>query len=124
MDILKCKSCSSYAMVPLEVTVEEEAPNQKIDTRESRFYTCHVCGDNWLSVREEGDNGIHQITFIHQMGMDPVLKRVGQLQFLEDHKSERVKSWSFFMDDQKIDEDIWIEKLLNRRNILKNICSN
>ena len=36
---------------------------------EARFFTCHVCGDNWLSVKQTDFGGDCRITFVHQMGM-------------------------------------------------------
>ena len=94
MEWLVCKACGSSAIMPMDVTLdgqdlddiedieldgfemmEEEYPEDSdldgddAEDHESRFFTCHVCGDNWLSVREDSEDATCHITFIHQMGM-------------------------------------------------------
>ena len=91
---------------------------------ESRFYTCHVCGDNWLSVKETETAGSCKITFVHQMGMAPVLKRIAHMQTEVVLSKDAVDTWSYFVDDQEIDQEVWFDKLAQRRKILKSICSN
>jgi len=109
-------------MVPMEVSLEaEEIEDPNAD---SKFYTCHVCGDNWLSVREDEDTGESRVTFVHQMGMSPVLKRVAHLQKHVVLKETTVEKWDYYFDDEEIEEKQWQEKLNNRRKILKSICTN
>lgn len=124
MEKLSCKACGSFAMMPMDVAVQDEDQYDiYTDTSESRFYSCQVCGDNWLSVRQE-EEGDCQITFIHQMGVAPTLKRVA---FMQTHivlNENTVDRWQYFLDDQEIDEDIWMEKLKDRRDILKSISCN
>ncbi len=122
MERLKCKACKCYSMVPMEVSLEaEEIEDPNAD---SKFYTCHVCGDNWLSVREDEDTGESRVTFVHQMGMSPVLKRVAHLQKHVVLKETTVEKWDYYFDDEEIEEKQWQEKLNNRRKILKSICTN
>lgn len=122
MERLKCKACKCYSMVPMEVFLEaEEIEDPNAD---SKFYTCHVCGDNWLSVREDEDTGESRVTFVHQMGMSPVLKRVAHLQKHVVLKETTVEKWDYYFDDEEIEEKRWQEKLNNRRKILKSICTN
>ena len=122
MERLKCKACSCYSMVPMEVSLEaEEIEDPDAD---SKFYTCHVCGDNWLSVREDEDSGESRVTFVHQMGMSPVLKRIAHLQKHVVLKETTVEKWEYYFDDEEIEEKTWQDKLTNRRKILKSICTN
>lgn len=122
MERLKCKACSCYSMVPMEVSLESE---EDLDpSAESKFYTCHVCGDNWLSVREEEDTGDSRVTFVHQMGMSPLLKRVAHMQKHMVLKETTIQKWEYFFDDEAIEETKWQEKLANRRKVLKSICTN
>lgn len=128
MDKLKCKTCGANSMVPMEVAIEEDSENLSASLfdhePQSRFYTCHVCGDNWLSVKEMEDTGQYKITFVHQMGMAPVLKRIAHMQtpVLLDQKA--VDHWVYFLDDQEIDREVWFDKLSKRRKVLKSICTN
>ena len=128
MEKIKCKTCGALSMVPMEVALEKESDilaSAVVDADpRSRFYTCHVCGDNWLSVKEKESSGQCTITFVHQMGMVPVLKRIAHLQTPIILKDTTVDHWSYFLDGQEIDEDIWLEKLSKRRQVLKSICTN
>jgi hypothetical protein len=125
MDRLKCKACGSYSMLPMEVAVEDEKEQELLSgEQESRFYTCQVCGDNWLSVKETRVGGDCQITFIHQMGMAPVLKRIAHMQTPVLLIDKTVDDWTYYVDDDEIEESSWREKLDTRRRILKSICTN
>ncbi len=128
MEKLKCKTCGTYSMIPMEVAIEEEEPDQissLFDQEpESRFYTCHVCGDNWLSVIETENSGECKITFVHQMGMFPVLKRIAHMQTEAIVNEDTVDYWIYFLDDQEIDQEVWFDKLSKRRKVLKSICTN
>ncbi len=111
-------------MMPMEVAVEEQG-DSLIDTdQESRFYTCHVCGDNWLSVKEVGEDGDCRITFVHQMGMAPVLKRIAHMQNQILLPENSVGLWEYYIDDMEIAEESWHAKLNSRRRVLKSICAN
>ena len=125
MDAQICKACGSRAMVPMEVDVDfEDAQGEAIDPdAESRFFSCYVCGDNWLSVRESETDDC-QVTFVHQMGMQPTLKRIAHTQAPVLVNDEMVDYWEYFLDGEPIDEDIWHRKLKLRRKILKSICCN
>ena len=92
--------------------------------QESRFYSCHVCGDNWLAVRELEPEGACLVTFIHQMGMAPVLKRIAHMHTHIVINDGTVESWEYFLDDERIEEGPWLEKLKGRRQVLKSVCSN
>ena len=94
------------------------------DERESSFYTCHVCGDNWLSFREEDEDGECLVTFIHQMGMDPVLKRVAHMETPIVLREDTVDHWEYFLDEESVDRSVWFRKLKRRRRLLKSICTN
>ena len=115
MEKLKCKTCGTYSMMPMEVAIDEEELDQissLFDQEpESRFYTCHVCGDNWLSVIETENSGECKITFVHQMGMFPVLKRIAHMQTEAIVNEDTVDYWIYFLDDQEIDQEVWYDKL-------------
>jgi hypothetical protein len=124
MEKLQCKACGSYSMVPMDVVVEDdEAETPREQERETRFYTCHVCGDNWLSVKETATEDC-TITFVHQMGMQPELKRIAHTDTPVVVSEGTIDRWEYFLDNQLIDADAWHEKLSTRRKILKSICSN
>ncbi|NND72901.1 MAG: hypothetical protein HKN43_15090, partial [Rhodothermales bacterium] len=72
----------------------------------------------------EEETGDCKITFIHQMGVAPTLKRIAHMQTRIVLKENAVSHWEYFIDDQIIDEDIWKEALKDRRDILRSICSN
>lgn len=123
MERLKCKACSCYSMAPMEVSTYEDGETEGA-IADSTFYSCHVCGDNWLSVREDEDEGDSRVTFVHQMGMSPTLKRVAFLQKDEILQDTAVDKWEYYFDDEMIEERDWREKLQNRRKVLKSICTN
>ncbi|GIV59233.1 MAG: hypothetical protein KatS3mg043_0322 [Rhodothermaceae bacterium] len=124
MEKLICKTCASESMIPVEVQVEGDDLILDGGQQESYFYTCHVCGDNWLSIKETAGDGSCQITFIHQMGMSPLLKRVARVEDPYLAVEEAGSHWSYFMGDDEISEEVWREKLSRRRRILKSICTN
>lgn len=116
-------------MIPLDVIVEgDELFDFTGGTeQESRFYTCHVCGDNWLSIREDDAEGQSRVMLIHQMGMTPILKRIAQVD--GDHQEElddrgRNAFWEYFVGDDEVPRDEWEETLVERRTLLKSICTN
>lgn len=112
-------------MVPMDVVVEDDVESLDLtsDEQESRFYTCHVCGDNWLSVKETSRDDC-KITFVHQMGMSPELKRIAHVDAPVVANDEVVDDWEYYVDDEEIAPDAWHEKLVSRRKVLKSICSN
>ena len=85
MERLKCKACGSYGMIPVELDDVDPEEEQDLDDlldptdEETRFYSCHVCGDNWLTVRRVEEDGACALTFVHQMGLRPTLRRVAHL---------------------------------------------
>jgi len=123
MERLKCKACGCYSMLPMEVTVDIENDSVLGNEQESRFFTCHVCGDNWLSVKETSQ-GECQITFIHQMGIEPTLRRVAHMQTPILVSEATVDQWDYYFGEDEIEEEEWHEKLSSRRQILKSVCSN
>lgn len=111
-------------MVNIEVEVEEglDGPPLEGATQDSEFVSCHVCGDNWLSIRELGLHRV-RMTFLHQMGTSPLLKCVGHIipgATFDDDDEE----WEFFVDDEVVDEDAWEGLLAERREVLRSVCSN
>lgn len=111
-------------MLPMELEPDEpDAIDLLTDDHEARFYTCHVCGDNWLSVRrvEEGDC---KITFVHQMGLQPLLKRTAHMTTPILLQEETVERWDYFVGDDEVGENRWRDTLSDRRQTLRSICSN
>lgn len=127
MEFLQCKACGSFAMVLMEVEVDEESHEEaellNLDEQESRFYSCQVCGDNWLSIRQDED-GDCSITFIHQMGIQPRLKRVAHMSTGIVVNENTVHEWQYFMGEEEVGEADWRDQLDARRLVLKAICSN
>ena len=124
MERLKCKACGCYSMVPVEI--DEEMSEEGFlfgDAQESRFFTCHVCGDNWLSVKQV-ERGDCQITFVHQMGMQPLLKRVAYMATPIVVNEGTVNAWNYYLGDDEIDEREWRDVLDKRRLVLRAICTN
>ena len=124
MDRLQCKACGSYSMLPMELEPEEADDfDFVVDEHEARFFTCHVCGDNWLSVRrtEQGDC---RVTFVHQMGLQPLLKRTAHMATPVLMTEDTVDRWDYFLGDDEVGEGRWRTLLSERRKILRSICSN
>jgi hypothetical protein len=93
------------------------------DDQEARFYTCHVCGDNWLTVRRT-EEGACKITFVHQMGLQPLLKRTAVMTTPIVLSEQTVDHWDYFLGEDEVDEDDWRDRLDERRRVLRSICSN
>lgn len=124
MERLKCKACGCYSMMPVEVAIDIEDESLLSGEHESRFFSCHVCGDNWLSVKETDLDGSTSVTFVHQMGMSPVLKRTAFLETSVLMNDASVDHWEYFLDDDPVDEDDWQDELTERRSILRSVCMN
>ena len=126
MEKLQCKACGCFGMIPMEVLGDRDFGKGVLNPaaqQDSRFYTCHVCGDNWLSVREVS-RGDSRITFVHQMGMSPELKRIAYLEAPFTAQEVTVDHWEYYLGDEAVTEEAWHEKLVSRRKVLKSICSN
>jgi hypothetical protein len=123
MDRLQCKACGSLSMLPMDLEPEENEEIGIIDEHEARFYTCHVCGDNWLTVRrvEQGDC---KITFVHQMGLQPLLKRTAYLATPVVLSEDSVEHWDYYLGEDEVAEGEWRDRLDERRQVLRSICSN
>jgi hypothetical protein len=92
--------------------------------QESRFYSCQVCGDNWLSVKEKSAGGECTLTFVHQMGTSPTLKRVAHMSNHVVISEDSVEEWEYYLGDEPIPEERWHDKLSDRRDVLKSVCMN
>ena len=110
-------------MLPMELQPEDTEEMGLLDEQEARFYTCHVCGDNWLSVRQQ-ESGDCRLTFVHQMGLQPVLKRIAHMSTPVLLNENTVERWDYFYGEDHVEEDEWLDHLDNRRRVLKSICSN
>lgn len=153
MEFLKCKACGSFGMVPMDVTLFEggsedgdslevrgrfsselsdppldeedrSESSESEESEESRFYSCHVCGDNWLSIRKLDPAGDAKITFIHQMGVQPILRRVAHVTPEIAPAEEAVQHWEYYLDEVEVEEGEWLGRLADRRKVLKAICTN
>lgn len=133
MEYLHCKACGSFSMVPMEVdlpnmddddTSREELEELIGSDQESQFYTCQVCGDNWLSIKVEDKGGDCELTFIHQMGLQPVLKRVAHMTTQVVMNEDTVDHWEYYVGDEEAEEGEWMDKLEERRKMLKSVCCN
>lgn len=120
-------------MMPMSVVLDDdERADEDFDVdpellggeKESRFYTCHVCGDNWLTVKETTPGGTCRITFVHQMGTEPQLKRVAHMQTPVLVNEDTVDEWEYFLGENTVGENDWYERLSDRRDVLKAICVN
>jgi hypothetical protein len=123
MERLQCKACGSFSMLPMELQPDETEEMELLDDQEARFFTCHVCGDNWLSVRQV-ESGDCRITFVHQMGLQPTLKRVAHMTTPVLASEAAVDRWDYFCGEDEVGEHEWMDQLGARRRILKSICSN
>ncbi len=127
MEKLQCKACGSFSMALMDVVADDEEAESTDPGREghseTRFYTCRVCGDNWLSVRESY-MGDHTVTFVHQMGMTPELKRVAHIEPPQASQSPSIDYWEYYLDDEEVSPEAWHDQLVTRRRVLKSICSN
>ena len=123
MERLQCKACGSFSMLPMELQPDDAEEVEILDDQEARFFTCHVCGDNWLSVRQV-ESGDCRITFVHQMGLQPTLKRVAYMATPVLMAASTVERWDYFCGDDEVEEDEWMDQLGKRRRILRSICSN
>lgn len=123
MDRLQCKACGSSSMLPMDIEPDEAEEMDLSDDQEARFYTCHVCGDNWLTVRRTED-GACKITFVHQMGLQPLLKRTAVMTTPIVLSEQTVDHWDYFLGEEEVDEDDWRDRLDERRRVLRSICSN
>jgi hypothetical protein len=144
MERLTCKTCGAESMMPMNVVLDDgeddgdgplsgDSLAENYDSenfelmggeQESRFYTCHVCGDNWLSVKETTPDGTCRITFVHQMGTEPQLKRVAQMETPVLIGEDTVEEWTYYFDDDPVGEEDWKERLSDRRDVLKSVCMN
>lgn len=123
MDRLQCKACGSLSMLPMEIEADEAEEMDLSQDQEARFYTCHVCGDNWLTVRRTED-GECKITFVHQMGLQPLLKRTAVMTTPIVINEQTVDHWAYFLGEEEVDEDDWRTRLDERRRVLRSICTN
>ena len=110
-------------MLPMQVEADEADAFDAHDPAEARFFTCHVCGDNWLSVRRPEGTGC-RVTFVHQMGLQPLLKRVAVMSTASEMRESEVDSWHYFVGDDAVDEGDWRETLSRRRHVLRSVCTN
>lgn len=126
MEKMKCKTCGCESLRPMQVVFDEEETDLDVlgEEQESRFYSCQVCGDNWLSVKETTADGQCTITFVHQMGTSPVLKRVAHMSNAIVIDDDNVDEWEYYLGDENIDEDTWEEELSDRRETLRSTCVN
>ena len=110
-------------MLPMDLEADETVELGLLDDHEARFFTCHVCGDNWLSVRRQ-DHEDCQITFVHQMGLQPLLKRVAHMQTPIVLSEANVDRWDYLIGDEAVPEQEWRDELDERRHVLRACCSN
>lgn len=127
MEKKTCKTCGCDSLIPMQVVVDEETDeiSELIGgEQESRFYSCQVCGDNWLAVKETMPDGECTVTYVHQMGTSPVLKRVAHLSNHVVLNDDSVDDWDYYLGDEPVPEDRWHDKLSSRRDVLKSVCMN
>ena len=125
---LTCKTCGCESLRPMQVVFDEEEADEVQSLlggeQESRFYSCQVCGDNWLSVKEKTADGECTITFVHQMGTSPVLKRVAHMSNPIVVSDENVDEWEYYRGDEPVPENEWQNMLDDRRETLEATCMN
>lgn len=111
-------------MLPMELEPDESDRSEGlVDDHEARFFTCHVCGDNWLTVRRVED-GDCKITFVHQMGLQPLLKRTAHMATPVVLTEDTVEQWDYYLGDDEVAESDWRDTLDERRRVLRSICTN
>ena len=114
-------------MLPMELEPDEadaaDLLSALAEDHEARFFTCHVCGDNWLTVRRV-ENGDCKITFVHQMGLQPLLKRTAHMTTPVVLNEDTVEQWEYYLGDDEVAEHRWLDTLEGRRKVLRSICSN
>lgn len=123
MDRTQCKACGSYSMLPMELDPEDNHELDLPEDHEASFFTCHVCGDNWLTVRRM-ESGDCKITFVHQMGLEPLLKRTALVAAPVLINESTVDSWEYFVGEKPVPEFAWHDELGERRRVLRSICTN
>jgi hypothetical protein len=112
-------------MLPVDVVLDpEEAEPMPAKDQESRFFSCHVCGDNWFSLKETDQSGCCHITYIHQMGVAPLLKRVVSIDTSIGADDINVDLWDYYLGETQVPVNQWLAQLDERRRTLKSICSN
>ncbi len=124
MEKLTCKACGSASLVPMDVIVTDDEikiSDVQPHGQESRYFTCRVCGDNFLSLREDYD-GHTSITFIHQMGQEPELRRIGHLEDADE--LEGAVLWEYYVGEEMVTESEWVDELRQRRSVLRSVCTN
>ncbi len=120
MEFLKCKACGTEAVVPVELPPDANFLSEMGDNAdEVHFYSCQVCGDNWLSLKRTAMGGACELEFVHQMGMKPVLRRAAQLSNTVVMSEASVDHWAYFYGDAEVEEDDWRGRLDKRRSVLK-----
>lgn len=123
MDHVPCNACGADGMTPIDLDRQSAERLGLPDSEDARLYTCQVCGDNWLSVRRVEDEGC-RITFIHQMGSEPLLKRVAYMSTPALINEQTVERWNYFLGEDEVPEAEWRTRLGRRRRILRSICLN
>lgn len=95
------------------------------DARELVVFACRVCGDNWLCVEHEEPGEDARITFVHQLGSRPSLKRVlvGRETSALRRGSE-IGEWTYLIDDEPVSRRRWSRKLRARRRLLRAMLNN
>lgn len=122
MHLLTCKACGANAVTPLEMDTRHGIGPIE-GAAEAHFYTCQLCGDNWMSVRRaEGERPM--LTFIHQMGMKPELRRVAQMTNAVLMNEASVEAWSYYLGDDEVGEREWRDALGERRHVLRSVTMN
>jgi RNA polymerase subunit RPABC4/transcription elongation factor Spt4 len=124
---LTCETCGCESLRPMQVVLdEEESEVQQLlgEEQESRFYSCQVCGDNWLTVKEKTVDDDCTVTFVHQMGTSPVLKRIAHMDNPLVVSDENVDEWEYYKGDEPVPEEEWHDVLDDRRETLRSTCMN
>ena len=137
MEKLLCKACGTHSVdvSTVDEDVLEGADFLRFDEtsdddplgdfggEEARFYSCPLCGDNWLALRRDRVDGRADVTFVHQMGIQPVLRRTAHLASSVLTEAA-VDGWDYFYGDDAVSEGAWRTRLDARRRVLRSICTN